>query len=131
MKKWLDLGAHVILGLIFLVFGLNGFLNFIPVPPPATEAAEAYMSGLMAAGYFFPLLKVVEIVVGLMLLTRRFVPLGLVLLAPIVVQIFLHHAFNDRAGLPMAVVLLLLQGYLGFGVYRESFRQVLAARPED
>ncbi len=129
MKAKLDIAAHVILGLIFFVFGLNGFLNFLPMPE-LTGDAGSFFQGLMAAPYFLPLLKVVEVLAGVMLLVRRFVPLALILLAPIVVQIFLFHAMLAPEGLPLPIVIVLLEGYLGFVVYKDSFRTVLRARPE-
>ena len=126
MKKWIDIGAQGLLGLIFFVFGLNGFLHFIP-EPELTGDAGTYMGGLAAAGYFFPVLKAVEVVAGLLLLIRKFPALALVLLAPVVVQIFLFHALLAPEGLVMAVPLLAIEAYLGFGVYRERFKDVLRA----
>jgi putative oxidoreductase len=128
MKAKLDLAAHLIFGAMFLVFGLNGFFNFLPMPP-MSDQANAFMGGLAGAGYFFPLLKGVEVICGLALLTRRFVPLALLILAPVVVQILLFHVFLDLAGLPMALVVVALEAYLGFGVHMKSFRTVLQATP--
>ncbi len=126
MKKWIDIGAQGLMGLIFFVFGLNGFLHFIP-DPELTGDAATYMGGLGTAGYFFPVLKIVEITGGLLLLIRKLPALALVLLAPIVVQIFLFHAFLEPEGLVMAVPLLAIEAYLGFGVYRDRFKDVLKA----
>ena len=126
MKKWIDIGAQALMGLIFFVFGLNGFLHFLP-DPEVTGDAATYMGGLGAAGYFFPVLKVVEVVAGFLLLIRKFPALALVLLAPVVVHIFLVHAFLAPEGLAMAVPLLLIEAYLGFGVYRDRFKDVLTA----
>lgn len=129
MKLWMDRIAHVLLGLIFFVFGLNGFLNFIPAPEPTGTAAE-FFGGLMAAGYFIPVLKIVEIVCGALILLRLFVPLALVVLAPVVVQIFLFHAFLDvPANLVLPIVLVALQAYLGFVVYKSSFAPLLRPKP--
>ena len=75
--------ARLALGAIFTVFGLNGFLHFIPAPPPSGLAA-VFVGGLGASGYFFPLLKGTAVAVGLLLLSNRFVPLALTVLAPIV-----------------------------------------------
>ena len=75
------------------------------------------------------MLKLIEITGGILLLVRRFVPLALVLLAPIIVQIFLFHAFLEPSGLVMGLILVALEAYLGFGLYRESFRTVLASKP--
>ncbi|MBL4847338.1 MAG: DoxX family protein [Planctomycetes bacterium] len=120
--------ARLLLGLIFVVFGLNGFLNFIPIPPPTGAAAE-FMGGLAAAGYFFPLLKGTEIVVGLALLSNRFVPLALVVLAPITINIV---AFNilEPAGLPLAILIVGLQGGLAW-YHRAAFRPLLTAVSAD
>ncbi len=128
MKAKVDMIAQALLGLVFFVFGLNGFIGFLPLPEFEGDAAD-YMGGLAAAGYFFPVLKLVETVSGLLLLLRLFSPLALVLLAPVVVQILLFHLFLDLAGLPMAIVITLLQAYVGFGVYREAFAKVLQPKP--
>ena len=90
MKKWIDIGVQALLGLIFFVFGLNGFLHFLAEPEVSGDAAT-YMGGLAATGYFFPVLKVVEVVGGFLLLIRKFPALALVLLAPVVVQIGRAH----------------------------------------
>ena len=126
MKKWFDIGTQGLLGLIFFVFGLNGFLNFLEMPEMTGDAA-AYMGGLGAAEYFFPLLKSVEVVGGLLLLVRRLPGLALVLLAPVVVQIFLFHAFLDPnpQGLVTAGLLVTCEAYLGFVVYADRFKGVL------
>ena len=118
--------ARILLGAIFLVFGANGFLHFIPQPPPSA-AALPFIGGLAAAGYFFPLLKAVEVIAGAALLGNRFVPLALAVLSPIVVNIAAFHLFLDPAGLPLAIAMLALQIYLAWS-YRASYRPMLAAR---
>lgn len=110
----LPLIARILLGLIFFVFGLNGFLNFIPAPENIPERMQTVMSGFMAMGYFFTLLKGTEVVCGFLLLLGAYVPLALVMLAPIVLNILLTHVFVSTEGLPMAVVIVLLEGYLAF-----------------
>lgn len=122
----LPTAARVLLGLIFFVFGLNGFLHFIPQPPPEGEAA-AFLGALFAAGYMFPVIKGVEVLAGLALLGNRFVPLALTVLAPITVNIALFHLFLAPAGMPMVVVLLAASLYLAW-VHRAAFAGVLAAR---
>lgn len=117
--------ARISLGTAFVVFGLNGFLNFLPAPPPA-PAALPFLSGLAAAGYFFPLLKSLEVIAGVLLLTNRFVPLALAVLAPIVVHITAFHVFLDPAGLALALALLALELFLAWS-YREAYRPMLAA----
>ena len=129
MKSKIALAARILLGLVFTVFGLNGFLQFIPMPPPPQPAAD-FFTAMVKTGYFFSLLKVTEIVAGVMVLTGFFVPLGLVLLAPIIVQIFFFHLFLE--GLPtmgMPVVLVIIEAYLAY-IYKDSFKGVLAAKSD-
>src|SRR5262245_14008901 len=94
----LPLAARVVLGLIFTVFGLNGFLHFLP-QPPSTPAAMAFGGALAATGYMFPLIKGTEVLAGVLLLSGRYVPLALTLLAPVVVNIVAFHLFLAPAGL--------------------------------
>ena len=101
----LPLIARVLLGLIFFVFGLNGFLGFLP-QPPLPEGAGAFIGSLIATGYLFPLLKGTEVLAGALLLSNRFVPLALTLLAPILVNIVAFHALLAGGGLGLPLVLL-------------------------
>ncbi len=126
MKSKLVLAARILLGLIFFVFGLNFFLNFIP-PHPMPEAAGAFAGALFASGYLFVVLKVVEVASGVLLLAGLFVPLALALLAPIVVNIVLFHAFLAPSGLPLALLVLALEIFLAWS-YRSAYRPMLAAR---
>jgi putative oxidoreductase len=114
MKAKLPMIARILLGLLYLVPGILGLFNLMPPPENLSEKMMAFSSGLMAAGYFFPLLKITEIVCGLLLLTGMFVPLALVILAPITIHIFMVHAFLAPDGLILAVVLVALQIYLSF-----------------
>lgn len=114
--------ARYLLGTLFFVFGLNGFLGFLPTPP-LNEASASFMGALAATGYMFPLIKGTEVVAGAMLLGGRFVPLALTLLAPVVVNIALFH-IALVPGLPMVALLLALQTYLAYA-YRDAFRGVL------
>lgn len=118
--------ARVVFGLIWLVFGLNGFLHFLP-QPAMPERAGAFAGALLATGYMFPLIKGVEVVAGALLLTNRFVPVALAIVAPNVVNIFLFHAFLEPAGIVLALVVLVLEVYLAW-TYRETYRPMLAAR---
>lgn len=111
--------SRIVLGLIFTVFGLNGFFGFIPQPPPPA-AAGAFAGALAASGYFFPLLKSVEIVAGVLLLTRVAVPFALTVLAPIVLNILFFHLFLAPAGIGIALVVLAAELHLAW-VYRSSF----------
>ncbi len=120
--------ARILLGLVFVVFGLNGFLHFIPAPPPP-ESAAAFIGGLFSAAYMLPLVKGVEVVGGAMLLANRFVPLALALLAPNVVNIVLFHAFLAPGGLVLALLVLALELYLAWS-YRDVYRPMLAAHAQ-
>ena len=118
--------ARVLLGLVFFVFGLNGFLNFIPQPPPPAPAL-AFFGALMGTGYMLPLIKGTEVLVGLLLLSNRFVPLALALVAPIVVNIVAFHGFLAPAGLPVALLVLALELVLAWS-YRSVYAPMLAGR---
>jgi putative oxidoreductase len=102
--------ARLLLGLIFLVFALNGFLNFIPLPPP-TGLAGQFMGALFASNYWVVIFGV-QAIGGLLLLANRFVPLALVLLGPVIVNIFFFHALMAPAGLPQAIVVVVLWAIL-------------------
>lgn len=115
--------ARVLLGLLFLVFGLNYFFQFLPMPalsgPPA-----AFMGALFGTSYMFPLIKGTEVLAGALLLGGRFVPLALLLLAPIVVNIAAFHVFLTPGEVGMSAVIVALLAFLGYS-YRDSFRGVL------
>lgn len=117
--------ARILLGLIFFVFGLNGFLGFLP-QPELPEPASAFFGALFATGYFIPLLKGTEVVCGLLLLIGRFVPLALTILAPVVLNIVLFHVVLAPSGSAVGIVCLILGIFLAW-CYRDSFRGVLAA----
>jgi len=98
--------ARFFLGLIFLVFGLNGFLHFIPMPPPAGTAGQ-FMGALFISNYLV-VVFLLQIVPAILLLINRYVPLALTLLAPIIVNILLFHTLMAPAGLPLAIVVTVL-----------------------
>jgi hypothetical protein len=118
-------GARIVLGLIFVVFGLNGFLQFLP-PPPLEGSAAAFMGALAATGYMFPLIKGTEVVAGALLLGNRYVPLALVLLAPVVVNIVLFHTVLAPPN-PVTFMVIGLLGFLAWA-YRKSYEGVLASK---
>ncbi|HMJ51189.1 MAG TPA: DoxX family protein [Polyangiaceae bacterium] len=127
LRRHLITASRVLLGCIFLVFGLNGFLNFLPQPANVPEGALAFGGALFKTGYMFPLIKGTEIVVGALLLSNRFVPLALALVAPIVVNIFAFHAFLAPAGVGLAAVIVALEAYLAW-TYRDAYQPMLAGR---
>ena len=122
-KKKLHTGARLLFGLAFFIFGLNGFLEFMPLPP-VSEKAGALLGAFAATGYFFPMIKVIEISVGLMLLANVFAPLALILITPLLVGITSIHLFLNPEGLPMMVVLLLLHAFVAYG-YKKYHKHVL------
>jgi putative oxidoreductase len=117
--------ARFLLGLVFVVFGLNGFLNFIPMPPP-TGVAGQFIGALFVSHYLL-VVMLVQILGGILLIANRFVPLGLTLLGPVVVNIFLFHAFMDHSGLPRAVFVIILWLLVAYSV-RSAFAGVLQQR---
>jgi uncharacterized membrane protein YphA (DoxX/SURF4 family) len=115
-----------VLGFIFLAFGLNGFVHFIPqmkMPNPALE----YFVGLAATGYMLPLLFITQAASGALLIVGLFVPLAIALLAPVIVNIFLFHIFLAPGGLPVAIIVVALEVFLAWA-YRDSFAPMLRAR---
>jgi len=110
--------ARVLLGLVFFVFGLNAFLHFIPMPVPQGQAG-AFMGALFASHYLYAI-KIFEIAGGLLLLIGRFVPLGLTLLGPVIVNILFYDIFLDQSGLGMGLVIAVLALFLLYR-YRSAF----------
>ena len=100
--KILTIIARSLLGLTFVVFGLNAYLHFIPMSPPQGLAGD-FMKALFVSHYFY-VVAVLQIAGGAICLLGRFVPLGLTLLGPVIVNILLFHVFLDPSGLPLAVV---------------------------
>ena len=105
--------ARILLGLVFLVFGLNGFLHFIPNPPPP-PAAGAFFGALAATRYMFVLIFGTQVIGGALLLVGMMVPFALVILAPVIVNIIAFHIFLVPAGLPLAIVVTALELYLAW-----------------
>ncbi len=103
--------SRVLLGLIFVTFGLNMFLNFIPMPPPPEGPAREFMTALFMSHYVY-VVGALQVVGGLILLSGRWMPLGLTLLGPVIVNIVCFHVLMAPAGLPMALVVSFLALFL-------------------
>lgn len=129
MKSKITLIARLLLGFVFFAAGLAGLLNLVPTPPDLPMNLQTFNAGLAASVYFMPFLKAVETLCGALLLSGFFVPLSLVILAPIIIHIFLVHAFLAPEGLVLAAILGLLEIYLAFfsetysGPIRQLFRR--------
>src|ERR1700730_3631088 len=116
--------ARYLLGLIFLVFGLNGFLNFLHMPGPTGVAAQFF--GAIFVSHFYVVIFLLQIVPALLLLANRYVPLALTILGPLIFNIVCIHAFMAPAGLPLAVVVTVLWVLVAYSV-RSAFSGILAA----
>jgi putative oxidoreductase len=105
--KIVTLIARILLGLIFVVFGLNGFLNFLSMGPMPTGLAGQFVGALVLSHYFW-VVAALQIAGGALLLANRFVPLALMLLGPVIVSIICYHVFlNPSGAVPAAVVTVL------------------------
>jgi len=118
--------ARILLGLVFLVFGLNGFLNFLNMGPMPTGLAGQFMGALFLSHYYW-VVAVLQIVGGLLLLVNRFVPLALVLLGPVIVNILCYHVFLNHGGAGLAVVITILWLIVFYGK-RQYFSGIFVQR---
>jgi hypothetical protein len=119
---------RTLLGLAFVVFGLNYFLGFLPQPKDVPPDAIAFMVPFIGAKYM-GLIKTIEIASGLLLIGNRFVPLALTLLAPILVGITWFHISLEPAGLPVPLALVAIEVALAY-FYRDAFAPMLRAKTE-
>lgn len=121
--------ARTLLGLMFLVFGLNFFFPFMEMKsPPMSAQATAFSAGLAGSGYFFQFLKGLEVVCGLALVLNRFTAFFLLVLLPITINIFLFHAELEPSGTPMAAGILVVHLFLGYA-YRKYYASLFTASP--
>ena len=114
--------ARYLLGLIFLVFGLNGFFNFLHMPGPTGVAAQFF--GAIFASHLYVVIFLLQIVPALLLLANRYVPLALTILGPIIFNIVCFHAFMAPAGLPLAILVTALWLLVAYSV-RTAFSGIL------
>ncbi|SEP37711.1 MULTISPECIES: DoxX family membrane protein [unclassified Mucilaginibacter] len=121
--------ARILLGLIFVVFGLNFFFHFIPMAQPVmSDKAQAFSGGLFGSGYFFQYMKVIEITCGVGLLINRFTALFVLVLFPISLNIFLFHTLLAPAGMPMGLAIVILNLFLGIA-YFKYYKSIFTATP--
>ena len=114
--------ARYLLGVIFLTFGLNGFLHFIPMPPPTGVAGQFF--GALFVSRFYIVIFLLQILPALLLLANRYVPLALTILGAVIVNILCFHIFMAPAGLPLAVVVSVLW-FLTASNFRPAFAGIL------
>ncbi len=118
MNSRFTLLVRIVLGVILIVFGSNKLFHFLPIQPPVGQAAH-FMSSLNATGYIFPLLGFLEIVIGSLLLFKKWVAFASTLLAPISINILLFHLFLDIPGMSMALFIGTLNGILIYKNWRQ------------
>ena len=118
--------VRTLMGLLFLFASITFLFKLFPIPP-MEGTVKTFNEGLNSVGYFFPMLKVTELICGLMLVSGRFVPLATVILAPIIINIFMFHTFVDRSGFPVAVFLVLANIFIAY-YYRDAYRGLLKSK---
>lgn len=111
---------RIVLGLALVVFGLNKFLAFIPMFEMAPAAAN-FLDSLETSGYILFAVAALEVIIGLLLIFRKWVPFALILLAPISINILLFHIFLDVSGLAIAVAIVAINVILIYK-YWKSYR---------
>jgi len=117
--------ARYLAGVIFLVFGLNGFLNFIPLPPP-TGVAGQFMGALYASHYLWVIFAF-QVDAAVLLLVNRYVPLAVAILAPVIVNILAFHVLMAPSGLPLALFVAILWAVIFVDV-RPAFAGLFQSR---
>ncbi len=118
--------ARILLGLVFVVFGANGFLDFIPKGPMPTGIAGQFVTILFQSHYVL-VVSGIQLVGGALLLVNRYVPLALVLLGPVIVNILLFHLLLNRTGILIAIIVAILWCILAFR-HRQHFSGIFAQR---
>ena len=121
--------ARILLGLVFFIFGLNGFLHFMPNPPP-TPAAGAFFGALIGTGYMFGLIFGTQVLGGLLLLLNAAVPFALVILAPVIVNIIAFHIYLSPVPMQLAIAFIVaaLELFLVW-YYRANFAPLFSSAP--
>ena len=107
MKNKIFTGARILFGIIMANSGLNKFLNYMPIPE-MNESAEALMNALGASIYIFPLVAIIEILSGVLIVTKKYNTLGAILIMPVTINIFLIHTILNPKSIILGLVLLLI-----------------------
>src|SRR5579862_8895461 len=122
-----SLVAQYLAGVIFLVFGLNGFLNFIPLPPPGGIVGQ--FMGVLYVSHYLWVIFAFQVIAGVLLLVNRYVSLAVAILAPVLVNILTFHALMAPSGLPLALFVAVLWGLIFVDV-RPAFTGLFQSRAE-
>ena len=117
--------SRFLLGLIFLIFGLNGFLHFIPMAPPSGVAGQ-FLGSMFVTKYLL-FVFAIQLIGGMLLLINRYVPIALTILGPIIVNILLFHGLMNPAGLGLALLVTIFWG-VAFVSVRSAFVGIFQAR---
>lgn len=120
--------SRILLGFIYLVFGLDYFFRFIPYEPHHTGRVAAFKAGLIGIGYFYPMLKSIQVVAGLSLLINRYAPFSAVVVFPISLNVFLYHTILVPSGWYMGVMLIVPNLFLGYA-YRKYYQGMYVKKP--
>ena len=120
--------SRLLLGFLYLVFGLDYFLQFIPYQPQHTGAAGAFIAGLKGTGYFYPMQKIIQITAGLSLLLNLYPAFFAVVVFPISLNVLLFHTILVPSGWLMGVTLMVPNLLLGYG-YRKYYSGMFTMRP--
>lgn len=117
--------VRILLGIILILFGINMFYSFIPLPQPPEKAAN-FLNSLADTGYVLNVVAFFEIFIGLLLLIKKWVPFAMLLLVPISLNILLFHIFLDIPGIGTAILVIVLNGILIYK-YRQKYRPLFSS----
>lgn len=120
--------CRMTLGLIYLIFGLDYFFGFIPYVPHHTGKVAAFKAGLIGVGYFYPMIKSIQILAGISFIINRYAPFFAVVVFPISVNVFLYHTILVPSGWLMGVLLLVPNLFLGYA-YKKYYRGMFVKKP--
>ena len=121
--KTAALVARLLLGLMFTVFGLNGFLHFIPQPPESAGLAADF-SKVLGESHYFVAVFAIQLIAGLLFLSGQYIPLALTIIAPVIVNILLFHLLMAPGGIAPGLVATVLW-LIVFAYHRGAFAGIL------
>jgi putative oxidoreductase len=116
--------VRILLGIILIAFGANKLYSFIPLPQPSPEAAD-FMESLANTGYVITIVAIFEIIIGLLLLVKKWVPFALLLLIPLSLNILLFHLFMDVPSIGTALLVVVMNGILLYK-HRQKYKPLFA-----